>query len=42
MGTLVGYSGIKHIKGSEGIAFACLVVALVVLFCMPLTAHFLS
>jgi hypothetical protein len=39
---LVGYSGIKHIKGSEGIAFALLVFAFVLLFCIPLTANYLG
>jgi hypothetical protein len=39
---LIGYSGIKHIRGSEGVAFAVLVMALVVLFFIPLTAHYLG
>lgn len=39
---LVGYSGVKHIRGSEGIAFAVLVLALVILFVIPLTAHYVS
>ena len=39
---LIGYSGIKHIGGSEGVAFAVLVLALVLLFVVPLTAHYLS
>ncbi len=39
---LVGYSGLKHIRGSEGVAFAVLVLALVVLFFIPLTAHYVS
>ena len=39
---LVGYSGVKHIRGSEGVAFAVLLLALVVLVVIPLTASHLS
>ena len=39
---VVAYSGTKRIRGSEGVAFAVLVVALVVLFFIPLTANYLS
>jgi hypothetical protein len=39
---IVGYSGIKHIRGSEGVAFAVLVLALVILFIIPTTANYLS
>jgi hypothetical protein len=39
---LVGYSGTKHIRGSEGVAFAVLLLALVVLVGIPLTASHLS
>jgi hypothetical protein len=39
---VVAYSGVKHIRGSEGVAFAVLVVALVLLFCIPLTANYLG
>ena len=39
---LAGYSGIKHIRGSEGVAFALLLVAFVLLFCVPLTAKYVS
>jgi hypothetical protein len=38
----VGYSSIKHIRGSEGVAVAALALSLVVLFFVPLTAHFLA
>jgi hypothetical protein len=38
----VGYSSIKRIKGSEGVAVAALTLCLVVLFFVPLTAHFLA
>ena len=39
---MIAYSGIKHIRGSEGVAVAALVVALELLFVIPLTAHYLS
>ncbi|MDB5057193.1 MAG: hypothetical protein JWO59_665 [Chloroflexi bacterium] len=38
----IGYTSIKHIRGSEGIAVAALVFALVALFCIPLTANYLT
>ncbi len=37
---LISYSGIKRIRGSEGVAFAVLLCALVLLFFIPLTAHY--
>jgi len=39
---LLAYSGVKHIRGSEGAAFAVLVFALVLLFCIPLTEGYLG
>jgi hypothetical protein len=38
----VGYTSIKHIRGSEGIAVAVLVFAFVLLVCVPLTANYLA
>jgi len=38
----LGYSSIKHIKGSEGLAVALLVFSLALLFFVPLTAHYLA
>lgn len=38
----IGYSSIRHMRGSEGIAVAILVLALVLLLVIPVTAFYLG
>jgi hypothetical protein len=40
-GLFLAYVAVKHIRGSEGIAVAAMIVTFVLLVAIPLTAHFL-
>lgn len=40
-GIVLSYTASKHIRGSEGVAVAAIIMSFVLLVAIPLTSHFL-